>query len=351
MKNIKHLSKIFVFMLIIGLLAACANNGGGQAGGGNNSGGNGGSGGNEASSPAPDFPTKPIQMIVPFNAGGVSDILARAFVDAAAQEEIIDERITVVNKGGGSGTIGNYDLVKSKPDGYTWLWAATGHMSSSLHITPAQYTKDDFTIVNKVGEMTTVLVVPSSSPLETLTDFVEAAKSRPGELTIGNPGEGTVVALTAHILEEGGEIELNHVPFQGSGPLLPAVLGGHVESALMNLPEVQGQLKSGDLRALAVMTDERIDALPDVPTPEEMGVPITTGGASHFIIVPNDTPEEIVARIDELTKEVYESDRFKQLMEQAGYQLSYKNGAEAREEVDAWYEVTGELYKRLGMVE
>lgn len=347
MKNVKHLSKLFIFVLIIGLLAACANNNG-QAGGSNSGGNSGGSGGGESS---PDFPTKPIELIVPFNAGGVSDILGRAFVDAAAQEGLIDERITVVNKGGGSGTIGNYDLVKAKPDGYTWLWAATGHMSSSLHITPAQYTKDDFTIVNKVGEMTTVLVVPSDSPIEDLTDYIEAAKARPGELTIGNPGEGTVVALTAHILADGGEVELNHVPFQGSGPLLPAVLGGHVESAMMNLPEVQGQLKSGDLRALAVMTDERIDALPDVPTPEEMGVPIATGGASHFIIVPKDTPEDIVAKIDEITKEVYESDRFIQLMEQAGYQLSYKDGQQAREEVDAWYEVTGDLYKRLGMVD
>lgn len=350
MKKVKHLSKLFVFVLIIGLLAACANNGGGQAGGGSNSGENAGgnTGGSEAS--APDFPTKNIQLIVPFNAGGVSDILARAFVDAAAQEGIIDERITVVNKGGGSGTIGNYDLVKSKPDGYTWLWAATGHMSSSLHITPAQYTKDDFIIVNRVGEMSTVLVVPSNSPIETLEDYIEAANSRPGELTIGNPGEGTVVSLAAHIFEEGAEIELNHVPFQGSGPLLPAVLGGHVESALMNLPEVQGQLKSGDLRALAVMSEERIDALPDVPVPGELGIEII-GGASHFIIVANETPDEIVARIDELTKEVYESERFKQLMEQAGYQLGYRTGAEAREEVDAWYEVTGDLYERLGMVE
>ncbi|WP_245954966.1 tripartite tricarboxylate transporter substrate binding protein [Paenibacillus flagellatus] len=295
-----------------------------------------------------DWPTKNIELIVPFTAGGVSDILARSFAEAA--KGIIDQPITIKNVGGGSGTVGNYELVKAKPDGYTWLWAATGHMSSALHITPAQYTKDDFTIVNKVGDMVVTVVVPKDSPFRTLQDLIGYAKEHPGEVTVGNPGEGTVVAMLATMLEDSVGIKLQHVPFQGSGTLLPAVLGKHVMAGFMNVPEIRGQVEAGDLRALAVLSENRVDLLPNVPTGGEQGVKGVTGGAGHFIIIPNKVPDDVVQRIDELTKAVYESDKFKQLMNQAGYQLGYKKGSDAKAEVDEWFVTTGEIYKKLGQI-
>lgn len=344
MKRQKTFATFFVMLAAIVMLAACGGNG--------NSGTNAGTGGGTASkSPEAgqtDWPTKSIELIVPFNAGGVSDILARSFADAATG--IIDKPITIKNVGGGSGTVGTYELVKAKPDGYTWLWAATGHISSTLHVTPAQYGLDDFTIVNKVGDMVVTVVVPKDSPFKSLQDLIDYAKQNPGKLTVGNPGEGTVVAMLANMLEDRTGIQLQHVPFQGSGTLLPAVMGNHVMAAFMNVPEVRGQVESGDLRALAVLSDKQVELLPNVPTAAEQGVEGITGGAGHFIILPNNVPEEVVSKIDELTKKVYESDRFKELMKQAGYQLGYKSGPDAKAEVKEWYESTGEIYKKLGMV-
>jgi tripartite-type tricarboxylate transporter receptor subunit TctC len=117
----------------------------------------------------------------------------------------------------------------------------------------------------------------------------------------------------------------------------------------MNVPEVRGQVEAGELRALAVLSEQRVELLPDIPTAIEQGIDVA-GGASHFIIIPNNVPEEIVAKIDELTKKVYESENFKQKMADISYQLAYKNGADAKAEVDEWYEKTGELYRKLGLI-
>ncbi|GBF76596.1 hypothetical protein PA598K_05074 [Paenibacillus sp. 598K] len=341
-----------MFTVILALLTACGSNGGGatnnQPNNTNEGAGNGNTVNETPAATDTPFPEKSIELIVPFNAGGVSDILARAFAEAA--NGVIDQQITIKNVGGGSGTVGNYELVKAKPDGYTWLWAATGHISSALHITPAQYTRDDFTIVNKAGEMAVTVVVPKNSPFQTLQDLIDHAKANPGEVTVGNPGESTVVALLAQLLEDREEIQLQHVPFQGSGPLLPAVLGNHVDVGFMNVPEISGQVAAGELRALAVLSENRVDQLPDVPTAKEQGVDVA-GGASHFIVIPNDVPEEVVQKIDALTKAVYETDRFKELMDQVGYQIAYKNGADSLQEVNDWYETTEDLYRRLGRIE
>lgn len=294
------------------------------------------------------FPTKPITLIVPFPAGGVSDILARAFADAA--QGIISQPIHVVNRGGGSGTIANYEVVRARPDGHTWLWASTGHLSSTLHIVQAQYDMDDFTVVNKVGEMVTALVVPKNSPYETLEEYLAAAAQSPRRITLGNPGEGTVVTLLALLLQNRTDVELTNIPFQGSGPLLTAVMGGHVNSALMNVPEVRGQVGSGGLlRALAVLSESRVDLMSDVPSSYEQGIQVS-GGAGHFIVIPNGVPDDVVAKIDQETRKVYESEKFRNATMSAGYQLGYKTGAEAREELEAWYDVTRELYQQIGRI-
>lgn len=341
---------LLLLMLALTFVAACGNNQGAASPSASAPASESPS--SDAATPAPStsdtpYPEKNIEIIVPFNAGGVSDILARAFAEAATG--VIDKSITIKNVGGGSGTIGNYELVKAKPDGYTWLWAATGHISSSLHITPAQYTRDDFTIVNKAGEMAAVIVVPKDSPFQTLQDLIDHAKANPGQVTVGNPGEGTVVALLANLLEDRADIKLQHVPFQGSGPLLPAVLGKHVDAGFMNVPEIQSQVAAGELRALATLSEKRVDKLPDVPTALEQGVDVA-GGASHFIVIPNNVPAEVVAKIDEITKAVYETDRFKELMDQVGYQISYKNAADSLAEVDAWHKTTEDLYRKLGRI-
>lgn len=336
------LFSIFMLIMLTALLVACGNSEEGTKNTKDSS------NGTTDESTEVDFPTEDITLIVPYNPGGVSDILARSFAEAATG--IIDANITIKNVNGGSGTVGNYELVRAEPDGYTWLWAATGHISSSLHVTEAQYTKDDFEIVNKAGDMVVAVVVPKDSPFETFEDLVKHAKENPGQLNIGNPGEGTVVAMLQNIFADRAEVEIANVPFDGSGPLLPSILGGHIDAAFMNVPEVLGQVQAGELRALAVLSEERVEVLPDVPTAAEAGVEGVAGGAAHFIIIPNGVDPEIVAKIDELTKKVYESEKFIELMKQHSYQLGYKTGAEAKAEVDEWYKTTEEIYEKLGLI-
>ena len=215
MLNHKWIFNLVLMITVIGLLAAC--------GGGNdtpdqaqvNNETENDNTATEVEEATSTYPEENITIIVPYSAGGVSDLNARAFAENALK--YTDKRIAVENVGGGSGTVGNYRVVQAKPDGYTWLWGASGHMSSILHIVDAPYTMDDFTIVNKVGHMSTVLVVPADSPFDTLDDFITYAKENPNALEIGNPGSGTVVALLARLLQRNAEIEVEHVPFDGSG--------------------------------------------------------------------------------------------------------------------------------------
>lgn len=344
--------KLSVLLLVLALvLAACGGSGGenGQDSVPNQPTENQGQEGQEQAESETAWPTSNVEIIVPYPAGGVSDINARAFADVA--KEFTDYTFTIKNIGGGSGTVGNYELVKAKPDGKTIMWGASGHMSSTLHITDAPYTPDDFTIVNKVGHMSTVLVVPPDSPFETLEDFVNYAKENPGKINMANPGEGTVVALLARLLEKNTEIELTHVPFEGSGPALNAVMGGHVDAALLNASEVKGQIEAGTLRGLAALSEERIEALPDIPTVGEQGYPDVSGGASHFIVVPNGMSEDLIKAIDEFTKKVYNHERFIEVVGGSGFTISYKDGAEARAELDEWYKVSEELYRLIGEIE
>jgi tripartite-type tricarboxylate transporter receptor subunit TctC len=220
---------------------------------------------------AADFPQKPIRVIIPWSAGGGSDVLCRAFQPSFEKE--LGQRILIENIPAGATKIGTMELMKSKPDGYTLLFSNEAWI-------PRYYAKVYDTRVweqmepvgNVTSEPLAFLEVRAESPFKTWADVVKAAKENPGKLSCGNPGVGSPLDIVFKEITEKAGINIRYVPFAGGGPSKIAVLGGHVDMRLCQPPEAIAMIRAGKSRGLAVSTDQRMKALPDVPTFKELGL-------------------------------------------------------------------------------
>lgn len=224
-----------------------------------------------ASGQAAGFPERPIRTIIPWSAGGGSDVLCRAFQPAFEKE--LGQRILIENIPAGSTKIGTMELLKAKPDGYTLLFSNEAWI-------PRYYAKVYDTKVweqmvpvgNVTSEPLAFLEVRTESPLKTWADVVKAAKENPGKLSCGNPGVGSPLDIVFKEITEKAGINIRYVPFAGGGPTKIAMLGGHVDMRLCQPPEAIAMIRAGKSRGLAVSTDQRMKALPDVPTFKELGL-------------------------------------------------------------------------------
>jgi tripartite-type tricarboxylate transporter receptor subunit TctC len=220
---------------------------------------------------AADFPQRSIRMIIPWSAGGGSDVLCRAFQPAFEKE--LGQRILIENIPAGATKIGTMELMKAKPDGYTLLFSNEAWI-------PRYYAKVYDTKVweqmtpigNVTSEPLAFLEVRSESPFKTWADLVKAAKENPGKLSCGNPGVGSPLDIVFKEITEKAGINIQYVPFAGGGPAKIALLGGHVDMRLCQPPEAIAMIRAGKTRGLAVSTDQRMKALPDVPTFKELGL-------------------------------------------------------------------------------
>ena len=211
------------------------------------------------------YPTKPIRIVVPFPAGGTSDILSRAIGQKLTEEW--KQPIIVDNRPGASANIGAEIVVKSPPDGYTLLAASTIHtINPSLYSKLAYDPVRDFTPITLLATTSQVLAVHPSVPVKTVKEFIAYAKKRPGELHYSSAGNGSQPHLTAELFKSRTGINIVHVPYKGAPPAMTDLLAGHVALTFATAPSAVPHVKSGKLRALAVSTARRINALPDVPT-------------------------------------------------------------------------------------
>lgn len=220
---------------------------------------------------AADFPQRPIRMIIPWSAGGGSDVLCRAFQPAFEKE--LGQRILIENIPAGATKIGTMELIKAKPDGYTLLFSNEAWI-------PRYYAKVYDTRVweqmvpvgNVTSEPLAFIEVRAESPFKTWADLVKAAKENPGKLSCGNPGVGSPLDIVFKEITEKAGINVRYVPFAGGGPTKIALLGGHIDFRLCQPPEAIAMIRAGKSRGLAVSTDQRMKALPDVPTFKELGL-------------------------------------------------------------------------------
>ncbi len=244
------------------------------------------------------YPNKPVRLVVPFPAGGTTDILARA----AAQKlsETWGQQVIVDNRPGAGGNIGAELVAKAAPDGYTLLMGTVGThaINSSLYAKmPYDHVKD-FAPVILVAGVPNVLVVNPDLPIKTVAELIAYAKANPGKLNFASSGSGTSIHLSGELFKVMAGVQMTHVPYKGSAPALTDLIGGQVQLMFDNLPSSLPQIKGGKLRAVAVTSTARAAALPDVPTVAESGLPGFEASSWFGILAPAGTSKEIIAKIN-----------------------------------------------------
>jgi tripartite-type tricarboxylate transporter receptor subunit TctC len=242
------------------------------------------------------YPNRPVRMVVPLSPGGFADVPAR--VIAPRLSEALGQTVFVENKPGAGATIGTDFVAKSKPDGYTVLFTGTPHV-----ISPALYKNlpydplKDFAPVMLVASGPYVLVVNPQLPVRSVQELIAAAKAQPGKIDYASSGNGSAQHLVSALFTSMAGIDLNHVPYKGSGPAMQDLLSGQVKVSFAGIPNVMPSLKSGKLRALAVSTPKRSPDLPDVPTVAEAGVPGYDATLWLALLAPAGTPDDVVQKL------------------------------------------------------
>lgn len=280
------------------------------------------------------YPTKPITMVVAFGAGGSTDTMARIYAKYA--EKYLNERVVVVNKPGAGGQIGWTYLAKSKPDGYTigLINSPVIELYPFTRADSVSYKLSDFEPLANIVTDPGVLAVRADSPFNSLNDFVEYAKLNPNKLTVSHEGIGGDDHLAAMLFSKSARIELNMVAFNGNAESTAALLGGHIDAFEGNMSEVAAQISNGSIKALAVWSDKREKAIPNVPTGDEQGVNVLAN-ASRGLALPANTPKPIFEKLISVTKEIVNDEGFKEELTKlnmpinAFYGDGYKNYLEA----------------------
>ncbi len=250
-----------------------------------------------AISHAQAYPNKPIKMIVPFAAGGTTDIVARIIANQFGTE--LGQPIIVENRGGGGGSIGANEAAKSAPDGYT-LGVAT---VSTMAVNPAANPKipynnlTDFIPVTNFAAVPNVLTVHPSVPAQNLKEFIELLKKNPGKYSFATSGTAGIGHMMGELFMNATGTDMVHIPYKGAGPAVIDVVGGQVPVLFDNLPSSKAHIDSGKMRLLAVASPKRLPFYPNVPTFAEAGLPDVNDRAWYGLLVPAKTPKEIVDKL------------------------------------------------------
>jgi len=263
------------------------------------------------------WPSKPISLIVPFPAGGTTDVLARALAEKLTLS--LGQTVIVESKPGAGATLGADYVVKAKPDGYTLLVGAVHHtIASSVYKKLPYDFQKDLAPITMIALVPNVLVVNASTPANNVTELIALLKARPGAYNYGSNGNGTAQHLIGTQFENLTGTDLVHIPYKGSGPLATDLLGGQVTMSFDTVTPVLQHIKAGKLRALAVTTARRSSALPDVPTLDEAGLKGFNIGTWFGVLAPAATPKDILVRLNTEMVKVIQTPEFRKRMGEIG---------------------------------
>ncbi len=258
------------------------------------------------------FPRKPVRIIVPFAAGGSTDVVARILADKLALE--LKQPFLVENRAGAAGNIGADAVAKSTPDGHTLLMATTGVMAINGYLYKnMSYSADrDLIPVSYTSLIANILVVAPPVTANSVSDLVAMAKSKPGALTFASSGAGSSTHLSAELFKSMAGIDILHVPYRGSAQALTDVIAGQVTMLFDNAPSSIGFVQQGKLRALAVTSKKRLPNLPDVPTVDEAGIKDYESLSWSGIVAPAGTPKPVIDKLNQAIGRVLKMDDVKQ---------------------------------------
>jgi tripartite-type tricarboxylate transporter receptor subunit TctC len=280
------------------------------------------------------FPDRPIKLIVPFAAGGATDVLGRLL--AVGLSEKLGQSVVIENKPGASTVVGAAITAKSPPDGYTLLLAS----STTVTLNPAirqnmpYDSQKSFTPIGLVADMSLVLVANPNAGVATLKDLVTQAKASPDKFSYGSFGTGSSVHFGGEMLKAAAGIRMVHVPFNGSAPSLTALAGGQVPVAVDTVVATLPLIRGSKIKPLAVLSAQRLPALPNVPTVAESGFPGFEMGTWFALLAPAGLPPAIAAKLEAALAEVAQAPQTKAKMVELALSPAYGNGAAVRARID-----------------
>ncbi len=285
------------------------------------------------------YPNKPIRIIVPWAAGGGGDVVVRMFVPGLQQR--LGQPVVVENKPGAIGTIGSLAAARSPADGYTILYgSADSHSIAPQVFKRVPYdAKKEFVAIAPIGFPPISLCVHASHPAKTFDQFLKMAREAREPLTYGSWGQGGSGHITMEALKQAAKVELVHVPYNGTAPLLQAQLSNQINCGVNTLPTVEPHIRSGTLRVLALVAPQRLSQFPDVPILKEMGIPIDIGGWIGFLApagVPADVLAKLHAAIDATAREPAIAEQMKSMTLVLDYQDQRSYQAFYLSEYDRW---------------
>lgn len=291
------------------------------------------------------YPNRPIEVIVPAGAGGGTDVLARAFAEAAKKH--LPQPITVVNRPGASGMIGHGEMINAKPDGYK-LAIVFAEIVIVPHLGLTKLSYEDFVPIARLNADPAAITVRADAPWNTIEEFLAASRAKPGEMKMGNSGPGSIWHLAHAALEDKVGVSYNPIPFSGAAPAVLALLGGHVDAVAVSPGEVATHVSSGKLKTLAVMADQRLKGFEKVPTLKERGIDLSIG-TWRGLAAPKGTPADVLAILSEATRKSADEAVLKEALDRLSMGQSYADGATFRANMQRDNAVFKALVTKLGI--
>jgi tripartite-type tricarboxylate transporter receptor subunit TctC len=293
---------------------------------------------------AQNWPARPMEMIIPFPAGGGVDIIGRAVANAMSVD--LGQNIVIANRDGVAGTVGFNALASAAPDGYTLGAGPTTPIANAPFLVKGvRYQVESFDYICQYFENIFVLAVKQQSRFKLAKELITTAAANPGKLTYGHAGVGSIPHLAVENLAEALHVKFTPVPFRGDSLMLPILLKGDLDFASTALSSIRGL----DLRVLVVFADMRLPGLPDVPTTKELGVFDSVPPGHNGVFAPRGLPEPIRNRLEIACANAAKSEVVHRAIADAGLRVTYLDGAQFHEQTVADYKFKGELIRRLGL--
>jgi tripartite-type tricarboxylate transporter receptor subunit TctC len=301
------------------------------------------------SSAKQEFPTKTIELIVPYAPGGGTDTAARIMAENVKKHLPKGQSVVVVNKPGGSSTIGISEILKSKPDGYKLGVVTTTGTSIQPHFGKTNYSHDSFQPIIRFVSAQQLLVVKKDAPWKTFDEWLEYAKKNPNAFTYGSANAGGTAHVAIEALSAAAGVKTKNVPFDGAAPAVTALLGGHTQGAAVQIQEAKSQIDAGEIRPLVNVGSKTVEEYKDIPLAKDkwsdVSFDVYTG-----LIAPKDLPEDILTILHDAFKKTMEDPAVVEKFKELDLEMSYAGPEDFQKDITDNFNSSGKVLKNIGLV-